>query len=43
MSVVQMCLLAGALAAVIVGIKMMYCGHQQQVRRDRRSSDREPT
>lgn len=34
------------LAAVIVlgiGVRMMYCGHRHQVRRDRRSDDRRST
>lgn len=31
-----------ALAVVLAGGRMMYCGHRHQVRRDRRSSDRGP-
>jgi uncharacterized protein involved in exopolysaccharide biosynthesis len=35
-------MLAGALAIVAAGVRMMYCGHRHQVRRDRRSTDRGP-
>ncbi len=37
---VMLCLLIGALVVVAAGVRMMYCGHRHQVRRDRRASDR---
>lgn len=42
MTIVQICLLTGALILVIAGVRMMHCGHRHQVRRDRRSTDRRP-
>jgi hypothetical protein len=42
MNTVHICMLVGALVIVIAGIRMMYCGHRHQVRRDRRSTDRRP-
>lgn len=35
--------LCTALGVIAAGVRMMYCGHRHQVRRDRRSTDREPT
>lgn len=33
-------ILIGAVAAVAGGLKMMYCGHREQVRHNRRSTDK---
>lgn len=40
MNTISIGLLIGALVAVAAGVRMMYCGHRHQVRRDRRSTDR---
>lgn len=35
-------LIIPALAIAAAGVRIMFCGHRHQVRRDRRSTDRRP-